>query len=131
MHTRSLVASSERILFRFFTDAAIDHHNRIHSFGIVVLDELDRVKTVISKPCIGSVSAVIAKAKAIFHAVQWIQLLHLLVDVLKTECKTIVDKLNSCNWNGSPRDDVLLYRDSNELAHKIAKLKLRLNNELV
>uniref|UniRef100_A0A803Q7W1 RNase H type-1 domain-containing protein n=1 Tax=Cannabis sativa TaxID=3483 RepID=A0A803Q7W1_CANSA len=137
-----------RILYRFYIDVALDHHSKKHSYGIVVVDDLDRVKVGIDKPCVGSAPTVIAEVKAIHHAVQWIQLLHLPVDVLKIDCKTIVDKLNSCNWNASPLDDILIsikhllsfspnlkvvhvYRDSNQLAHKIAKLGLGLDNELV
>uniref|UniRef100_A0A803PZX0 RNase H type-1 domain-containing protein n=1 Tax=Cannabis sativa TaxID=3483 RepID=A0A803PZX0_CANSA len=117
---------------QIYTDAALDHHNKKHSYGI----ELDRVKAGVAKPCVGSNPAAIAEAKAIQHVIQWIQLLHLSVDVLKMDCKTIVDKVNSCNLNVSPLDDILIsikhllsfspnlkvvhnYRDSNQLSIRL------------
>ncbi|KAM6556101.1 hypothetical protein CsatB_003120 [Cannabis sativa] len=131
-----------------YTDAAIDNCGQRHSFGIVVVDNSGLMKAGVVKPCIGGIPAIIAEAKAIYHALQWVQLLHLPVDILKTDCKTIVDKLNSCNWNASPLDDILMgiknllsfspnlriehvYRDSSQLAHWAAKLGLGLDNELV
>ncbi|KAM6574614.1 hypothetical protein CsatA_022941 [Cannabis sativa] len=131
-----------------FTDAAIDVRGQKHSYGIVVANESGAVKAGVAKPCIGSIPAVLAEAKAIYHAILWVQLLHLPVDTLKTDCKTIVDKLNHCNWNASPLDDVLVgiknllsfspnlrvehvYRESNQLAHWVANFGLRLDNEIV
>uniref|UniRef100_A0A803Q405 RNase H type-1 domain-containing protein n=1 Tax=Cannabis sativa TaxID=3483 RepID=A0A803Q405_CANSA len=132
-----------------YIDAAIDVRGQKHSYGIVVAGDSGFVKAGVVKPCIGGIPAIIAEAKAIYHAIQWVQLLHLPMDVLKTNCKTIVDKLNSCNWNASPLDDILVgiknllsfslnlkvehvYRDSNQLAHWVAKLGLGLDiNELV
>ncbi|KAM6583670.1 hypothetical protein CsatB_010672 [Cannabis sativa] len=131
-----------------FTDAAIDVRGQKHSYGIVVANESGAVKAGVAKPCIGSIPAVLAEAKAIYHAILWVQLLHLPVDTLKTDCKTIVDKLNHCNWNASPLDDVLVgiknllsfspnlriehvYRESNQLAHWVAKFGLGLDNEIV
>uniref|UniRef100_A0A803Q947 Reverse transcriptase domain-containing protein n=1 Tax=Cannabis sativa TaxID=3483 RepID=A0A803Q947_CANSA len=133
---------------KVYTDAAIDIRGQRYSFGIVVVDNSGLMKAGVVKPCIGGIPAIIAEAKAIYHALQWVQLLHLPVDVLKTDCKTIVDKLNSCNWNANPLDDILMgiknllsfspnlriehvYRDSNQLAHWAAKLGLGLDNEFV
>uniref|UniRef100_A0A803QVT6 RNase H type-1 domain-containing protein n=1 Tax=Cannabis sativa TaxID=3483 RepID=A0A803QVT6_CANSA len=65
-----------------------------------------------------------------------------------TDCKSIVDKLAACNWNNSVFDDVVcsiknllsfspdlsishVGRDFNLLAHRVARMGLGLDNELV
>uniref|UniRef100_A0A803NKP9 RNase H type-1 domain-containing protein n=1 Tax=Cannabis sativa TaxID=3483 RepID=A0A803NKP9_CANSA len=133
---------------KIFTDAAIDSVNRRHSIGVVVLDANNAVKAGFSTPFVGLVPPAVAEAKAIFQAIQWAQMIHLPLDVLLTDCKSIVDKLTSCNWNNSVLDDVLVnvenllsfsprlaicyvHKDSNVIAHKLAKLGLGLDNELV
>ncbi|KAM6541640.1 hypothetical protein CsatB_006087 [Cannabis sativa] len=133
---------------RIFTDAAIDSANRRHSIGVVVLDADNAVKAGFSTPFPGLVPPAVAEAKAIFQAIQWAQMISLPVDVLLTDCKSIVEKLNSCNWNNNVLDDVLVNvknllsfsprlvisyvpRESNVLAHNLAKLGLGLDNELV
>uniref|UniRef100_A0A803QQN9 RNase H type-1 domain-containing protein n=1 Tax=Cannabis sativa TaxID=3483 RepID=A0A803QQN9_CANSA len=134
--------------FRIFTDAAIDPKCRKYSVGVVVLDACNRVKAGFSTPFTGLVSPAIAEAKAIYQAIQWAQLIKLPVDVLMADCKSIVDKLSSCNWNNSILDDILsniknllsfsprlaichVHREYNVIAHKVAKLGLGLDNELV
>uniref|UniRef100_A0A803QP40 RNase H type-1 domain-containing protein n=1 Tax=Cannabis sativa TaxID=3483 RepID=A0A803QP40_CANSA len=52
-----------------------------------------------SKSFAGCVPPAVTEAKAILQAIQWAQMFHLPVDVLKTECKFIVDKLVSCKWS--------------------------------
>uniref|UniRef100_A0A803NHW6 RNase H type-1 domain-containing protein n=1 Tax=Cannabis sativa TaxID=3483 RepID=A0A803NHW6_CANSA len=133
---------------QIFTNATIDLNCKKHSIGVVVMDELNQVKSRFSKPFLGSVPPAVAEAKAILQAIQWAQLIYLPLDVLKIDCKTIVDKLVSCNWNSSLLDDILIcvknllsfspnltivyvHRKSNKLAHKVAKLGLGLDNELV
>ncbi|XP_030479177.1 uncharacterized protein LOC115696415 [Cannabis sativa] len=134
--------------FRIFTDAAIDSVNRKHSIGVVVLDADNAVKAGFSAPFSGLVPPAVAEAKAIFQAIQWAQMISLPVDVLLTDCKSIVDKLSSCNRNNSVLDDVLsniqnllsfsprlaisyVPRENNVLAHKLAKFGLGLDNELI
>uniref|UniRef100_A0A803PZ76 Reverse transcriptase domain-containing protein n=1 Tax=Cannabis sativa TaxID=3483 RepID=A0A803PZ76_CANSA len=143
----SVQISSSRGL-KIFTDAAIDSVNRRHSIGVVVLDADTAVKADFSTPFSGLVPPAVAEAKAIFQAIQWAQLIRLPVDVLLVDCKSIVDRLTSCNWNNSVFDDILINvknllsfsprlaisfvpRNSNVLAHKLAKLGLGLDNELV
>uniref|UniRef100_A0A803QDG1 Reverse transcriptase domain-containing protein n=1 Tax=Cannabis sativa TaxID=3483 RepID=A0A803QDG1_CANSA len=142
------VQSYSSIGLKLFIDATIDSINRRHSIGLVVLDADNAVKAGFSAPFSGLVPPAVAEAKAIFQAIHWAQLISLPVDVLLTDCKSIVDKLNSCNWNNSVLDDVLLSinnllsfsprlaisyisRENNVLAHNLAKLGLGLDNELV
>uniref|UniRef100_A0A803P4W2 RNase H type-1 domain-containing protein n=1 Tax=Cannabis sativa TaxID=3483 RepID=A0A803P4W2_CANSA len=87
------------------TDAVIDLQSRKHNIR-VVLDELNQVKAGFSRPFVGSVPPVVAKAKAVLYAMG--SNVHLPVDVLKTDCKTIVDKLKSCSWNSSPLNDIII-----------------------
>ncbi|KAM6593850.1 uncharacterized protein LOC133035838 [Cannabis sativa] len=74
---------------------AIDLQSRKHSIRIV-LDELNQVKVGFSRPFVGSVPPTVAEAKAILYAMG--SNVHLLpIDVIKKDCKTIVDKLKSCS----------------------------------
>uniref|UniRef100_A0A803PHU9 Reverse transcriptase domain-containing protein n=1 Tax=Cannabis sativa TaxID=3483 RepID=A0A803PHU9_CANSA len=134
--------------FKIFTDAAIDSVNQKHSIGVVVLDADNAVKAGFSAPFSGLVPLAFFEAKEAFSAIQWAQLISLPVDVLLTDCKSIVDKLSTSSWNNSVLDDVLsniqnllsfsprltisyVPRENNFLAHKLAKFGLGLDNELV
>uniref|UniRef100_A0A803Q009 DUF4283 domain-containing protein n=1 Tax=Cannabis sativa TaxID=3483 RepID=A0A803Q009_CANSA len=75
--------------------AATDSHGRKHSIGVVLMECCNQVKAGISTPFSGLVPPAVAEAKAVHQAIQWPQLLHLSVDVLMTDCKSIVDKLKS------------------------------------
>ncbi|XP_060973242.1 uncharacterized protein LOC133038849 [Cannabis sativa] len=135
-------------VFKIFTDAATDSQRKKHSIGVVLLDGCNRVKAGFSTTFSGLVPPAVAEAKAVHQAIQWAQLLRFPVDVLMTDCKSIVDKLNTCNWNNSVFDDVIcsiknllsfspgltishVGRDFNLLAHKVARLGLGLDNELI
>ncbi|XP_060972557.1 uncharacterized protein LOC133038424 [Cannabis sativa] len=100
------------------------------------------------KPVSGLVAPVVAEAKAISLAVTWTKLIKLHVQSFHTDCKSIVDKLNNCNWNSSVCDDLLVdvknslsfspnprvvfvNRDLNTHAHNLAKLGLGLDKELL
>uniref|UniRef100_A0A803P5C9 RAB6-interacting golgin n=1 Tax=Cannabis sativa TaxID=3483 RepID=A0A803P5C9_CANSA len=80
------------VSLQLFTDAAIDTSRKRYSIGAVVMNSSNQVIAGFVKPFEGCVSPVIAEAKAILQALQWVTCIHLPVDVLKTDCKSIVDK---------------------------------------
>uniref|UniRef100_A0A803Q6T5 Reverse transcriptase n=1 Tax=Cannabis sativa TaxID=3483 RepID=A0A803Q6T5_CANSA len=91
---------------KLFIDATIDSINRRHSIGLVVLDADNAVKAGFSAPFSGLVP--LRSLLRLFFSNSLGSVISLLRDVLLTDCKSIVDKLNSCNWNNSVLDDVLL-----------------------
>uniref|UniRef100_A0A803Q0R8 RNase H type-1 domain-containing protein n=1 Tax=Cannabis sativa TaxID=3483 RepID=A0A803Q0R8_CANSA len=85
--------------YQLFTDGTLDYERRIYSLSAVVLNDPNRIVAGFVKPFIGVVTPTIAEAKAVLLAVNWIHFVRLPVQVVKTNCKSIVDKLNNCNWN--------------------------------
>ncbi|XP_060964491.1 uncharacterized protein LOC133033588 isoform X2 [Cannabis sativa] len=136
------------VSLQLFTDAAIDTSRKRYSIGAVVMNSSNQVIAGFVKPFEGCVSPVIAKAKAILQALQWVTCIHLPVDVLKTDCKSIVDKISSSKRGCNVLDDFItcirgllsncpllslsfVRRESNLLAHQVARWGLGLDSELI
>ncbi|KAM6571920.1 hypothetical protein CsatA_016000 [Cannabis sativa] len=134
--------------FQIFTDAAIDVQRKKYSIGAVVLNHSHQVVAGLAKPFTGCVSPMVAEAKAVVLALQWASSIHLLVDILRTDCKSIVDKLYSCTQGCSILDDLIVCiknllspcpnlrvvhvnREYNTLAHSVAKWGLGLDSEFI
>uniref|UniRef100_A0A803QB34 RNase H type-1 domain-containing protein n=1 Tax=Cannabis sativa TaxID=3483 RepID=A0A803QB34_CANSA len=139
----SLVAPSR---YKINTDAAIDINLKKHSLGVVVRDAQDQVIAGIIAPAIGNVSPEIAEAKALLLALEWAQSVNLPVDVVESDCKSLVDKVNGSFSNYSVMSDfvvrirhllsfnptcILSYvpRELNKLAHNCARAGLGLDGE--
>uniref|UniRef100_A0A803PJH0 Reverse transcriptase domain-containing protein n=1 Tax=Cannabis sativa TaxID=3483 RepID=A0A803PJH0_CANSA len=126
------------LVFRFTAglDAALyfkfgsDNYHRLPSEGQVVAG--------LAKAFSGCVSPMVAEAKAVVHALQWAYSICLPVDVLKTDCKYIVDKLHYGTQGCSSVDDLIVCiknllsirsslrlahvnREFNTIAHRVAK----------
>ncbi|KAM6570085.1 hypothetical protein CsatB_018070 [Cannabis sativa] len=136
------------VSLQLFTDAAIDTSRKRYSIGAIVMNSSNQVIAGFVKPFEGCVSPVIAEAKEILQALQWVTCIHLLVDVLKTDCKSIVDKISSSKRGCNVLDDIItcirgllsncpllslsfVRRESNLLAHQVARWGLGLDSELI
>uniref|UniRef100_A0A803PYN6 Reverse transcriptase domain-containing protein n=1 Tax=Cannabis sativa TaxID=3483 RepID=A0A803PYN6_CANSA len=141
-HT-SLVAPSR---YRINTDAAIDLNLKKHSLGVVVRDAQDQVVAGVIAPVIGHVPPDIAEAKALLLALEWAQNVNLPVDVVESDCKSLVDKVNGSFSNYSVMSDFVVRirhllsfsptcilsfvpRELNKLAHNCARAGLGLDGE--
>uniref|UniRef100_A0A803PR33 Reverse transcriptase domain-containing protein n=1 Tax=Cannabis sativa TaxID=3483 RepID=A0A803PR33_CANSA len=134
--------------FQMFTDAAIDVQRKKYSVGAIVLNHSNQVVAGLAMPFTGCVDPLVAEAKAIVHALQWASSILLPLDILKTDCKSIVDKLYSCNRGCNILDDLVtciksllspcpnlqvvhVSRNYNTLAHNVAKWGIGLDSEFV
>ncbi|KAM6541704.1 hypothetical protein CsatB_006151 [Cannabis sativa] len=130
------------------TDAGISSSDRKHSLGVVVTDENDDVKADLIVPMVGSVPPEVAEAKAILAAISWVQATKLPVNVLQTDCKSIVDKVYNAKCHNSVVNDIVLCiknsllfspnlvivhvpRELNKIAHVCARAGLGLDSECV
>uniref|UniRef100_A0A803PQB8 RNase H type-1 domain-containing protein n=1 Tax=Cannabis sativa TaxID=3483 RepID=A0A803PQB8_CANSA len=142
------VQSSQHEGWRVNTDAGVSSTARKHSLGVVVTDEKDDIKAGLIIPIVGSVPPEVAEAKAILTAISWVQATKLPVNVLQTDCKSIVDKVYSTNCHNSIVNDIvtciknsLLFspnlvivhvpRELNKIAHACARAGLGLDNEYI
>ncbi|XP_060959161.1 uncharacterized protein LOC115699843 [Cannabis sativa] len=122
------------------TDAGVSNSVRKHSLGVVVTNENDDIKAGLIIPIVGSVPPEVAEAKAILTAISWVQATKLLVNVLQTDCKSIVDKVYNTKCHNSVVNDIvtciknsLLFspnlvivhvpRELNKIAHVCARVQ--------
>uniref|UniRef100_A0A803QJ15 Reverse transcriptase domain-containing protein n=1 Tax=Cannabis sativa TaxID=3483 RepID=A0A803QJ15_CANSA len=129
-------------------DAALDINLKKHSLGVVVQNDQDQVIADIIAPVIGNVSPEIAEAKALLLALEWANIVNLPVSVMESDCKSLVDKVNSSFCNNSVISDLVsrirhllsfspalalsyVPREFNKMAHNCARVGLGLDSEYV
>ncbi|KAM6545112.1 hypothetical protein CsatB_025848 [Cannabis sativa] len=134
--------------YKINTDAALDINLKKHSLDVVVRNAQDQVIAGIIAPVIGNVSPEIAEAKAILLALEWAQSVNLPVNVVESDCKSLVDKVNGSFCNYSVMSDlvvrirhllsfgpafILSYvpRELDKMAHNCARAGLGLDSEYV
>ncbi|KAM6597211.1 uncharacterized protein LOC133034424 [Cannabis sativa] len=134
--------------FHIFTDAVVDLNRQKYSIGAVVLNHSGQVVAGLAKPFSGCVSPMVAEAKAVVHALQWAYSIFLPVDVLKTDCKSIVDRFYSCTQGCSSIDDLIVCiknllslrpslrlahvnREFNTIAHRVAKWGIGIDSKFL
>uniref|UniRef100_A0A803PY78 Reverse transcriptase domain-containing protein n=1 Tax=Cannabis sativa TaxID=3483 RepID=A0A803PY78_CANSA len=132
--------------YKINTDAALDPNRKKHSLGVVVTDAQDQVVAGVIAPLTGTVPPDVAEAKALLLALEWAQSVHLPVDIVESDCKGLVDKVNGSFSNYSVLSDFVtrirhllsvsptctlhfVPREFNKLAHNCARAGLGLDGE--
>uniref|UniRef100_A0A803QFN7 RNase H type-1 domain-containing protein n=1 Tax=Cannabis sativa TaxID=3483 RepID=A0A803QFN7_CANSA len=134
--------------YKINIDAALDSKMKKHILGVVVRNDHDQVVVGIISPVIGNVSLEIAEAKALLLALEWAKAVNLPVSVIESNCKSLVDKVNSSYCNYSVISDLVSHirhllsfspalaiafvpREFNKLAHNCARAGLELDSEYI
>uniref|UniRef100_A0A803NK25 Reverse transcriptase n=1 Tax=Cannabis sativa TaxID=3483 RepID=A0A803NK25_CANSA len=142
------VQLSQQEGWRVSTDAGVSNSDRKHSLGVVVTDEKDDIKAGLIIPIVGSVPPEVAEAKAVLAAISWVQATKLPVNILQTDCKSIIDKVYNTNCHNSVVNDLVMCirnsllfspnlvithvpRELNKTAHVCARVGLGLDNECI